>query len=175
MEKEIIDKLAKEASELVASIHQEYQAEAFKVVFDRLLGAHLEEKKGGKVKAQKGIASASGESRATSGDFAKMIETPWDYSRYSALVESGTWADRAIVVLAAAEEAFGIDRMTPGEIASVLKTQMRIKSVYESNVSREMGSAKHYLARFKDGKAYRYSLTKAGRDRLKELVDERKD
>lgn len=170
LEAKTVTLIAQRAAELVAEIQSEFRPEAFQVVFGALLDEQLgEPTKPGKSPELRTPVVSEG---AGSGAVGRILASPLDYSLYARSLDTGSWVDKVLVVIGVAEDTLGIDGLTPPEVSKVMTSQLRIPAVYASNLSREMGGARKLLARTKEGRVYRYRLTRAGRERLKALEEQ---
>lgn len=92
----------------------------------------------------------------------KILSSSLDYTPFDTLLNKGNWLDRSVVVLKVVDDKLGIKGLIPSELEQVMKKQLRLPSVYRTNISNSLGSkeARKITDRVKEGQAYRYSLTR---------------
>lgn len=166
MNPKTVSELVSKAIDLVKDTPESYRIPTFSVVLNRLMSERVGE---------------STQSRGTSEitrvqDFddrneliGYVLDATLDFSSYEHVIDTSTWVEKAMIVLAVVQNQFGIKALTPSEIARVMTEQMRLSTVYPSNISRDLSETRKFFLRSKEGRGYKYSLTRAARKHLDEL------
>lgn len=162
-----------EASTLAKFAPDDYRKETFQVILGNLL-AHEVPVSGNKavttpLSGQRSLPNNEYRSREEMLD--AILSTDVDFSTYDSLIEKGTWVDKTLLILKIAEDQFGVKGLTTNELIKVMKDKLRLSEVSPSNLSRDLANSKKTLLRSKEGRGFKYSLTRTGVEYLTDLIE----
>jgi len=86
------------------------------------------------------------------------------------LAARGQLAEKSMAVLKMAKDQFGIDGLSPSEIAKVLSLKLRVAGVQAGHVSRDLSRVPEYVQVVEVGGVRKFLLMGNGERRLEEIV-----
>ena len=174
MNKETIEKAAAKAIDLVNGVPESYRKHAFHIVFSNLLGSEVPHA----TRIPKGAESIPKKSSVSFPIFKDrkelidiILKSGLDYSPYNKILESGTWAERAMVILYVLETEMGfIGGLSPPEFEKLMKEQLRLPHVYRQNIYRDLAQDRENFIRVKEGRGNKYNLTIKAKNKIQTLL-----
>lgn len=166
---EALKALFKQASEIAGQVPESMQQAAFNRALDLLTGStsitdtnprpHTDslDKENTKDEAQQPID----------------IITAIDPARHSNITTSGKALDRSLMVLEIAYKEYGVDGLTPGQIAEILTMRFNINTK-STTICNALDLAPSLARRISDGTRFIYKIMLAGEDYLINLEQEKR-
>lgn len=98
-----------------------------------------------------------------------ILSTQVDYGKYDMLLNKGDLLTKCLVLLHVLGNQLGIKDLTPPEMERIFR-HLGIPSVYKTNISNILRNSRHYVTRIKEGKGYRYTLTRFAQELIEEKL-----
>lgn len=179
--------MVKTAKDAVDGIEEPYKSLAFQRILDDLLGTKGPEPSGNGPARPPVRSRASSRRKTTTSvnsggvpvaqpredPVRAVMQADLDAAKYDELFGArGNLENKSLAVIIMARDKCGITAgLTSPEIAQLLKQKFRVASIYESNISLQLGKARSLFNRTKEGRTYRYTATRAGEKRLAEAIN----
>lgn len=167
-----VRELGQHASLLAGFIEEEeYRSLVYPIIFKYLLEQELNIKSdhGAKPTAEKTTTVSKLQIVDDTG-FNKIMTSQFDWSKYSYIHDLEPYI-QYLLILKIALEDFGVDGLTPPEVAKIMLEKFRIPKQYNA-VSMALGSLRgKYVDRVPKGTGYAYRISKTGLDNIQASVE----
>lgn len=167
---ELLKRLAEKAATAVTDLPERLQGPALETILRFLLEAELTaqrtiiDKKLPATEAQEGAHIAHRNEMLE-----RVLSTRLDLGEYDILLSKGDLLTKCLVVLYILNRQLGIEDLTPPEMERILK-HLGIPSAYKTNISNTLRNSRRYVTRTKEGKRYKYALTRLAEDFINERL-----
>ncbi len=167
---ELLKRLAEKAATAVTDLPERLQGPALETILRFLLEAELAAQK---TIIDKKLPATETQEGAHIAHRNKMLErvlsTRLDLGEYDILLSKGDLLTRCLVVLYILNRKLGIEDLTPPEMERILK-HLGIPYAYKTNISNTLRNSRRYVTRTKEGKRYKYALTRLAEDFINERL-----
>jgi len=165
----VLKELTEKASRAVKDLPYNLQGPALQTILQFL----LEEEINRKIKRVDTTPSVDQEKVATFANRQEMLDhilsTQVDYGKYDMLLNKGDLLTKCLVLLHVLGNQLGIRDLTPPEMERIFK-HLGIPSAYKTNISNILRNSRYYVTRTKEGKGYKYTLTRFAQELIEEKL-----
>ena len=159
--------LARQAIEHVRDLEEPFRSLTYQKVLEDLIE---EAKRSSPVS----VTLLPGKEAPTSDAVDRFLGSVVDSTPYVGLLAArGQLAEKSMAVLKMAKDQFGIDGLSPGEIAKVLSLKLRVAGVQAGHVSRDLSKVPEYVQVVEVGGVRKFLLMGGGERRLEEVSSAR--
>jgi len=156
--------LARQAIEHVRDLEEPFRSLTYQKVLEDLIE---EAKRSSPVS----VTLLPGKEAPASDAVDRFLGSVVDSTLYVGLLAArGQLAEKSMAVLKMAKDQFGIDGLSPGEIAKVLSLKMRVAGVQAGHVSRDLSRVPEYVQVVEVGGVRKFLLMGNGERRLEEII-----
>lgn len=167
---ELLKRIVERAAMAVADLPERLQGPALETVLRFLLEAELTPEK--TIRSKEAPTTGTEEVAHfghRNGMLERVLSTRLDLGEYDILLSKGDLLTRCLVVLYVLKRQLGVEDLTPPEMERVLK-HLGIPSAYKTNISNTLRNSRRYVTRTKEGKRYKYALTRLAEDFINERL-----
>jgi len=156
--------LARQAIEHVRDLEEPFRSLTYQKVLEDLIE---EAKRSSPVS----VTLLRGKEAPASDAVDRFLGSLVDSTQYIGLLAArGQLAEKSMAVLKMAKDQFGIDGLSPSEIAKVLSLKLRVAGVQAGHVSRDLSRVPEYVQVVEVGGVRKFLLMGNGERRLEEIV-----
>jgi hypothetical protein len=162
--------LAKQAASAVEGLKEPALSIAYAKILDDLIASEKAKRSAGRTPDERTM-SLGAQLKPDETIVDRFLTGSFDAAQYAdLLLERGELVTKCLAVLKLARDEFGVDGLTPSELAEILTKKFRASGVHRGNIARDLGKSLKLVSRVQQGARTVYMLTGQGEEALKKFI-----